>query len=178
MKANVLRLLKEKYDIEEDDFISGEIEVVPAGKARDFGLDRSMIMAYGQDDRVCAYASLMALLSMEQVTRTSVAIFVDKEEIGSVGASSMGSRFFENTIAEVMNAMRRYSDISLRRALARSKMLSSDVSAAFDPAYASVFDKKTRRISAKALSLINTPAPGENPLPTMRAPNMWPVSAG
>lgn len=151
VKANVLRLLKEKYDIEEEDFISGEIEVVPAGKARDFGLDRSMVMAYGQDDRVCAYASLMALLSMEQVMRTSVAVFVDKEEIGSVGASSMGSRFFENTIAEVMNAMRRYSDISLRRALAKSKMLSSDVSAAYDPAYASVFEKRNTAYFGKGV---------------------------
>lgn len=151
VKANVLRLLKEKYDIEEEDFISGEIEVVPAGKARDFGLDRSMVMAYGQDDRVCAYASLMALLSMEQVMRTSVAVFVDKEEIGSVGASSMGSRFFENTIAEVMNAMRRYSDISLRRALTKSKMLSSDVSAAYDPAYASVFEKRNTAYFGKGV---------------------------
>lgn len=151
VKANVLRLLKEKYDIEEEDFISGEIEVVPAGKARDFGLDRSMVMAYGQDDRVCAYASLMALLSMEQVMRTSVAVFVDKEEIGSVGASSMGSRFFENTIAEVMNAMRRYSDISLRRALAKSKMLSSDVSAAYDSGYASVFEKRNTAYFGKGV---------------------------
>lgn len=141
VKANILKLLKDKYDIEEDDFISGEIEVVPAGKSRDFGFDRSMIMAYGQDDRVCAYTSLMALLSMEHVSRTSVAVFVDKEEIGSVGASSMGSRFFENTIAEVLNAMGRYSDLTLRRTLSRSKMLSSDVSAAYDPAYASVFEK-------------------------------------
>ena len=141
VKANILKLLKDKYDIEEEDFISGEIEVVPAGKARDFGLDKSMIMAYGQDDRVCAYTSLMAMLSVDQVMRTSVAIFVDKEEIGSVGASSMGSRFFENTIAEVLNAMGKLSDITLRRTLSRSKMLSSDVNAAYDPTYASVFEK-------------------------------------
>jgi aspartyl aminopeptidase len=141
VKANILKLLKEKYDIEEEDFISGEIEVVPAGKSRDFGLDRSMIMAYGQDDRVCAYTSLMALLAQEEVMRTCVGIFVDKEEIGSVGASSMGSKFFENTIAEVLHSMGKLDDITLRRTLARSKMLSSDVSAAYDPAYASVFEK-------------------------------------
>ena len=141
VKANILKLLKEKYDIEEEDFVSGEIEVVPAGKSRDFGLDRSMIMGYGQDDRVCAYTSLMAMLSADEVMRTSVAIFVDKEEIGSVGASSMGSRFFENTIAEILQAMGKLNDITLRRTLARSKMLSSDVSAAYDPAYSSVFEK-------------------------------------
>lgn len=141
VKANILKLLKEKYDIEEEDFVSGEIEVVPAGKSRDFGLDRSMIMGYGQDDRVCAYTSLMAMLSVDEVMRTSVAIFVDKEEIGSVGASSMGSRFFENTIAEILQAMGKLNDITLRRTLARSKMLSSDVSAAYDPAYSSVFEK-------------------------------------
>ena len=141
VKANILKLLKEKYDIEEEDFISGEIEVVPAGKSRDFGLDRSMIMGYGQDDRVCAYTSLMAMLSVDEVMRTSVAVFVDKEEIGSVGASSMGSRFFENTIAEVLQAMGKLNNITLRRTLANSKMISSDVNAAYDPAYASVFEK-------------------------------------
>ena len=141
VKANILKLLKDKYDIEEEDFISGEIEVVPAGKSRDFGLDRSMVMGYGQDDRVCAYTSLMAMLSVDEVMRTSVAVFVDKEEIGSVGASSMGSRFFENTIAEVLNSMGKLNDITLRRTLSRSKMLSSDVSAAYDPAYSSVFEK-------------------------------------
>lgn len=176
VKANVLRLLKEKYDIEEEDFISGEIEVVPAGKARDFGLDRSMVMAYGQDDRVCAYASLMALLSMEQVMRTSVAVFVDKEEIGSVGASSMGSRFFENTIAEVMNAMRRYSDISLRRALAKSKMLSSDVSAAYDPAYASVFEKRNTAYFGKGVVFNKYTGARGKSASTTRGLNMWPAS--
>ena len=141
VKANILKLLKDKYDIEEEDFISGEIEVVPAGKARDFGLDRSMVMSYGQDDRVCAYTSLMAMLALDDVVRTSVAIFVDKEEIGSVGASSMGSKFFENTIAEILNAMGKLNDITLRRTLANSKMLSSDVCAAYDPAFSSVFEK-------------------------------------
>ncbi|WP_291237130.1 aminopeptidase [Frisingicoccus sp.] len=142
VKAGILNILKEKYDIEEDDFLSAEIEVVPAGKSRDYGLDRSMIMAYGQDDRVCAYTSLMAMLAVDQVARTTACILVDKEEIGSVGASSMGSRFFENTVAEILQSMRKFDDITLRRTLARSKMLSSDVSAAYDPLYASVFEKK------------------------------------
>lgn len=142
VKAGILNILKEKYDIEEDDFLSAEIEVVPAGKSRDYGLDRSMIMAYGQDDRVCAYTSLMAMLAVDQVARTTACILVDKEEIGSVGASSMGSRFFENTVAEILQSMRKFDDITLRRILARSKMLSSDVSAAYDPLYASVFEKK------------------------------------
>lgn len=142
VKAGILNILKEKYDIEEDDFLSAEIEVVPAGKSRDYGLDRSMIMAYGQDDRVCAYTSLMAMLAVDQVARTTACILVDKEEIGSVGASSMGSRFFENTVAEILQSMRKFDDITLRRTLARSKMLSSDVSAAYDPLYSSVFEKK------------------------------------
>lgn len=142
VKAGILNILKEKYDIEEDDFLSAEIEVVPAGKSRDYGLDRSMIMAYGHDDRVCAYTSLMAMLAVDQVARTTACILVDKEEIGSVGASSMGSRFFENTVAEILQSMRKFDDITLRRTLARSKMLSSDVSAAYDPLYASVFEKK------------------------------------
>ena len=142
VKAGILNILKERYDIEEDDFLSAEIEVVPAGKSRDYGLDRSMIMAYGQDDRVCAYTSLMAMLAVDQVARTTACILVDKEEIGSVGASSMGSRFFENTVAEILQSMRKFDDITLRRTLARSKMLSSDVSAAYDPLYASVFEKK------------------------------------
>lgn len=142
VKAGILNILKEKYDIEEDDFLSAEIEVVPAGKSRDYGLDRSMIMAYGQDDRVCAYTSLMAMLAVDQVARTTACILVDKEEIGSVGASSMDSRFFENTVAEILQSMRKFDDITLRRTLARSKMLSSDVSAAYDPLYASVFEKK------------------------------------
>ena len=142
VKAGILNILKEKYDIEEDDFLSAEIEVVPAGKSRDYGLDRSMIMSYGLDDRVCAYTSLMAMLAVDQVARTTACILVDKEEIGSVGASSMGSRFFENTVAEILQSMRKFDDITLRRTLARSKMLSSDVSAAYDPLYASVFEKK------------------------------------
>lgn len=142
VKANICKLIKEKYDIEEEDFMSAELEVVPAGKARDAGLDRSMVMAYGQDDRVCAYTSLMALLSMKKVKKTACCLLVDKEEIGSVGATGMRSRFFENMTAEIMELCGQLSDLSLRRCLSHSRMLSSDVSAGFDPAYASAFDKK------------------------------------
>ncbi len=140
VKANILRLLKESYDVEEDDFVSAEIEVVPAGKARDLGLDRSMVIGYGQDDRVCAFTSLKAILEMEQVEKTAVCLLVDKEEVGSQGATGMQSRFFENALAEVMDRLQDYSELKLRRALQHSKMLSSDVSAAFDPNYASVME--------------------------------------
>lgn len=123
--------------------MSAELEVVPAGKARECGLDRSMIMAYGQDDRICAYTSLAAMLDVESVTRTACCILVDKEEIGSVGATGMKSRFFENAVAELYEKMGGYSDLKLRRALAHSTMISSDVSAAYDPMYADVYDKKS-----------------------------------
>lgn len=142
VKAQILELLKEQYGIEEEDFLSAELEVVPAGPAKDYGLDRSMIMAYGHDDRVCAYPSFMAMLAQDKVEYTSVCLLVDKEEIGSVGATGMQSRFFENTTAEVMNAAGQYSELSLRRALKNSMMLSSDVSAAFDPNYPEVMEKK------------------------------------
>ncbi len=142
VRTHILSILKEKYGIEEEDFYSAEIEVVPAGPSRDFGLDRSMIMCYGNDDRVCAYTSLIAMLEAGETERTAVCLLVDKEEIGSVGATGMHSRFFENTVAEVMNLAGQYSELSLRRALTNSKMLSSDVSAAFDPNYANVFEKK------------------------------------
>ncbi|MBE5933550.1 MAG: aminopeptidase [Lachnospiraceae bacterium] len=141
VKENVLALLKEKYDIEEEDFISAEIEVVPAGKARYAGIDKSMIMAYGQDDRVCAYTSLMAMLDVSETGKTTCCLLTDKEEIGSVGATGMQSKFFENCVAEVMNAMGEFSEISLRRCLAASSMLSSDVNAAYDPLFASAFEK-------------------------------------
>lgn len=141
VKENILVLLKEKYDIEEEDFISAELEVVPAGKAREAGLDCSMIMAYGQDDRVCAYTSLMAMLEVDDVERTTCCLLTDKEEIGSVGATGMRSRFFENAVVEVMTAMGEYSEVSFRRCLAASSMLSSDVNAAYDPLFASAFDK-------------------------------------
>ncbi|AEB75522.1 aminopeptidase [Clostridium botulinum] len=142
VKQNILRLLNEKYDIDEEDFVSAELEVVPAGRARHYGLDRSMVMAYGHDDRVCAYTSFEALLNVENPEKTCVALLVDKEEIGSVGATGMQSRFFENTVAEVMNLVGGYSELKLRRTLTNSKMLSSDVSAAFDPNYPSVMEKR------------------------------------
>lgn len=142
VKAQILSILKEKYQVEEEDFISAELEVVPAGAARDFGLDRSMLMAYGHDDRVCAYPSFEAIAAAEKVKYTSVCLLVDKEEIGSVGATGMQSRFFENTVAEVMNACGQYSELLVRRALRNSRMLSSDVSAAFDPNYPEVMEKK------------------------------------
>lgn len=142
VKAGVLKLIKEKYDIDEEDFESAELALVPAGKARDLGFDRSMILAYGQDDRVCAYTSLRAMLETEHVRRTACCLLVDKEEIGSVGATGMQSHFFENTVAELLNAMGVYSELTLRRTLANSKMLSSDVSSAYDALYASAFDKK------------------------------------
>lgn len=141
VKENILSILKEKYGIEEADFVSAELEVVPAGEARDFGLDRSMIMAYGQDDRVCAYPSYKAIEAVTEVEYTSVCLLVDKEEIGSVGATGMHSRFFENTVAEVMNACGAYSELLVRRALKNSCMLSSDVSAGFDPNYPEVMEK-------------------------------------
>ncbi|HWQ29732.1 MAG TPA: aminopeptidase [Negativicutes bacterium] len=152
VKANVKRLLKEKYGMDEEDFLSAELELVPAGKARDYGLDRSMVMGYGQDDRVCAYASYTALFEMEEADRTCVCLLVDKEEIGTAGATSMQSRFFENAVAELMNCMGEYSELKLRRAMENSKMLSSDVSAAFDPLYPSVNEKKNAAYLAKGLT--------------------------
>ncbi len=142
VKKGILDILQKSYGIEEEDFISAELEVVPAGKAREAGFDRSMILAYGQDDRVCAFSSLKAMLEVGKTERTACCILVDKEEIGSVGATGMQSRFFENAVAEVLNLMGEYSELDLRRCLARSCMLSSDVSSAFDPSYASSFDKK------------------------------------
>ena len=142
VKAGVLDILKETYDIHEEDFVSAELEIVPAGKAREAGFDRSMILAYGQDDRVCAYTSMQAMLDSDVTDRTMCCILVDKEEIGSVGATGMQSHFFENAVAEVMNLTGEYSELHVRRCLAHSCMLSSDVSSAFDPTYASSFDKK------------------------------------
>lgn len=142
VKQNVLAILKEKYGMEEDDFLSAELEIVPADKARDLGFDRSMVMAYGQDDRVCAFSSLDAFLRVEHPRFTTCCLLTDKEEIGSVGATGARSHFFENAVAELMNCMGQYSDLALRRALASSKMLSSDVSAAFDPLYAEAYEKK------------------------------------
>lgn len=142
VKQGILDILKKTYDVEEEDFLSAELEVVPAGKAREAGLDRSMILAYGQDDRVCAFSSLKAMLEVEDSNRTACCLLVDKEEIGSVGATGMQSKFFENMVAEVMNLTGEYSELNVRRALASSCMLSSDVSSAYDPSFASCFDKK------------------------------------
>ena len=151
VKANIMNLLSKEYGIEEEDFLSAEIEVVPAGEARDYGFDRSMIMGYGHDDRVCAYPSFEAMLVSEDPEITSVCLLVDKEEIGSVGASGMQSRFFENTVAEVMAAAGSYSELALRRALANSRVLSSDVSAAFDPNFPSVMTKRNTAYFGKGL---------------------------
>ena len=151
VKKNILAILKEKYGIEEEDFMSAELEAVPAGPARDYGIDRSMIIGYGHDDRVCAYPSLIALVNSDMPKRTGVCILVDKEEIGSVGATGMQSRFFENMVAEVMDRCGEYSELKLRRALANSYMLSSDVSAAYDPNYASVFEKKNAAYFGKGM---------------------------
>lgn len=142
VSAYLLQILKEQYDMEEEDFLSAEIEVVPADRARDCGLDRSMILAYGQDDRICAYTSLVAMLEAGPQEKTCCCLLVDKEEIGSVGATGMQSAFFENTVAELMNCMGSFSELGLRRTLRNSKMLSSDVSAAFDPNFPSFFEKK------------------------------------
>lgn len=141
VKQNILKLLNEKYGIVEEDFVSAELEVVPAGKARHYGLDRSMVMAYGQDDRVCAYTSFEAMMEIENPDKTCVTLLVDKEEIGSVGATGMHSRFFENTVAEIANLLGDYNELTVRRSLANSKMLSSDVSAAFDPNYPDVMER-------------------------------------
>ena len=142
VKKGILSILKDTYDMDEEDFISAELEVVPAGKAREAGFDRSMILSYGQDDRVCAFTSLKAMLEMKSVKRTACCLLVDKEEIGSVGATGMQSHFFENMVAEVLNLLGEYSELNVRRCLSSSCMLSSDVSSAYDPSYASSFDKK------------------------------------
>lgn len=151
VKTNILNILSKEYKVDEDDFLSAEIEVVPAGEARDYGLDRSMIMGYGHDDRVCAYPSYRAMLEVADPEYTSVCLLVDKEEIGSVGASGMQSRFFENCVAEVMNLAGEYTELAVRRAMKNSKVLSSDVSAAFDPNYPSVMEKKNSAYFGKGL---------------------------
>lgn len=151
VKAYALKLLADKYGIEEEDFLSAELEVVPAGRARELGFDRSMVIGYGQDDRVCAYTSLAAQLAVKKPERTAVTILVDKEEIGSVGATGMASLFFENTMAEIMELAGEGGQLPLRRALARSKMLSSDVSAGLDPSYANAFEPKNAAYLGRGL---------------------------
>ena len=143
VKKGIIKLLKDNYDIEEEDFLSAEIALVPAGRARELGLDRSMVLGYGQDDRVCSYTSLVAMLEASATpARTNCCLLVDKEEIGSYGATGMQSQFFENIVAEVLNLTGQYSELAVRRALQNSVMLSSDVSSAFDPLYAAAYDKK------------------------------------
>lgn len=151
VKANVLKLLADTYDMVEEDFLSADLEIVPAGRARDYGLDRSMVMGYGQDDRVCAYTSMRAQFEAESPEKTAVCILVDKEEVGSIGATGMHSRFFENAVAELMNCCGQFSELGLRRAFQNSKMLSSDVSAAFDPNYPAVNEKKNSAYFGKGL---------------------------
>lgn len=151
VKLNALKLLNEKYGICEEDFVTAELEVVPAGKSRDVGLDRGLVMAYGHDDRICAYTSMQALFELENVDKTCVVLFVDKEEVGSIGATGMASRYFENTVAEVMELAGEYSELKLRRALANSMMLSSDVNAAYDPLYPSVNEKKNASYAGKGI---------------------------
>lgn len=151
VKEGILGILKDTYDIEEEDFLSAELEIVPAGKAREVGFDRSLILAYGQDDRVCAFTSMRAMLDVKETQRTMCCILVDKEEIGSVGATGMNSHFFENAVAEVMNLNGEYSELNLRRCLSRSCMLSSDVSAGYDPAFASCFEKKNSAFLGKGM---------------------------
>ena len=153
VKANVLYLLKEKYDMDEEDFLSAELEIVPAGKARDCGLDRSMILAYGQDDRVCSYTSLVAMLDEDKpLKKTSCCLLVDKEEIGSVGATGMQANFFENVVAELIAATQGESFLATRRCLANSSMLSSDVSAGYDPLYADAFEKRSSAFLSRGMT--------------------------
>lgn len=139
VKEGIIGILKNTYEMEEEDFMSAELEVVPAGRAREMGFDRSMIMAYGQDDKVCAYTSLVAMLETDKIDKTACCLLVDKEEIGSVGATGMQSKFFENTVAELLNLNGDYNELKHKRCLAHSRMLSSDVNAAFDPLYSDVF---------------------------------------
>lgn len=151
VKANVLKLLSEKYDITEDDFWSAELEVVPAGRAREAGLDRSLILSYGHDDRSCAYTSAVAMLEVEHPAKTACALFVDKEEIGSVGATGMESHFFEDTMREVLDRLGLYSELALTRTLRNCRMLSSDVSATFDPLYADRYDKPNAALFGRGI---------------------------
>lgn len=152
VKANILRILKDTYDMEEEDFLSAELELVPAGKARDCGFDRSMILSYGQDDRVCAFTSLFAMLDVENTSKTTCCLLVDKEEIGSVGATGMQSRFFENVVAELVALNEGESELKTRRAMQNSRMLSSDVSAAYDPLFADVFEKRSAALLSRGIS--------------------------
>ena len=154
VKANVLEMLKKEYGVEEDDFLSAEIEAVPAGEARDYGIDRSMIIGYGHDDRACAYTSLRALLDMEAAEKTACVMLVDKEEIGSVGATSMQSRFFEMVLSEMLEKQGYSGIVSLNRTFAASKVLSNDVAIAFDPNYPEVMEKKNSAYFGKGVAFL------------------------
>ncbi len=155
VKFNIMKMLNDKYGIEEEDFTTAEIEIVPAGKAKDVGLDRSMVSAYGHDDRVCSYAALKAILEIETPNLTSVAMFMDKEEVGSMGNTGMQSRFFENVVAELIGLQNKnYSDLLVRRALANSKVLSGDVGAGFDPNFPNVHDKRNAPFMGKGVTLL------------------------
>ncbi|MEG0854978.1 MAG: aminopeptidase [Terrisporobacter sp.] len=154
VKYNLLKLLNEKYNLTEEDFLSAELEIVPAGKARDLGLDKSMVMAYGQDDRVCAFAAVKAIFEIEKPEYTVVTLCVDKEETGSYGNTGMHSRFFENTVAELINLQVDYSDLKIKRALANSKVLSGDVNVAYDPNFASVYEKNNSAYAGKGVVLM------------------------
>lgn len=155
IKLNVLNILNEKYGMTEEDFTTAEFEVVPAGKARDVGIDRSLVAAYGHDDRVCAFTSLKAILDIENPRRTAVGLFVDKEEIGSVGNTGMQSKFFENIVSEIIALNEeKYSEIKTKRAMANSRVLSADVSAGFDPNYPNVLDKRNAPFIGKGITLV------------------------
>ncbi len=155
VKLNVLNILNEKYDITEEDFTSAEFEIVPAGKARDVGIDRSMVGGYGQDDRICAFTSLKAILDIDKPKTTAVSLFVDKEEIGSVGNTSMESMFFENMVAEILNLTEEnYSEIILKRTLANSSVLSADTLAGFDPNYPEVLDPRNAPYIGKGITIV------------------------
>ncbi len=153
VKANILQILKTKYGIEESDFTSAEIQIVPAGPARDYGLDNSMVLAYGHDDRVCGYTSFMGLINAGVTDKTNVVLLVDKEEVGSIGATGMKSRFFQNMLAEIMDRKGEYSELNLRRALQNSKMLSTDVTAAYDPQYPGVYDANNSAYFGRGASI-------------------------
>ncbi len=151
VKAGVLAILKDTYGMEEEDFMSAELEVVPAGRAREMGFDKSMIISYGQDDRVCSFTSLAAMLEAKDLEKTACCLLVDKEEIGSVGATGMQSRFFENTVAELLNLNGKYNELQLKRCLRNSRMLSSDVNAAYDPLFADAFEKRSASFMGKGV---------------------------
>ena len=177
VKEAMLAILKEKYGIEEEDFLSAEIEVVPAGPARDFGLDRSMILGYGHDDRVCAYAQIDSILSIDEVPEKTVCcILADKEEIGSVGATGMTGKYFENAVAELINLEGNYSDLKLRRALAASRMLSCDVSAGYDPNFAGVFERKNSAYIGKGVCFNKYTGSAARAAQTTRTRSTWAAS--